>query len=96
MSLGNALGWKHNHAPGIETRDGVLTSWPVSLGAQPSEAEQAVIVAEFEARQAIVSTIEGLESEVTPRRQREAILGTDLGWLAAQESLIATERAKLT
>jgi hypothetical protein len=32
---------------------------------------------------------------VTPRRMREAVLGTDGGWLATQDALIAAERAKL-
>lgn len=36
-----------------------------------------------------------LEAQITPRRTREAILGTDNGWLANQESLIAIERNKL-
>lgn len=39
--------------------------------------------------------IRRLEGEVTQRRMREAALGTDGGWLANQESLIAAERAKL-
>ncbi len=42
-----------------------------------------------------LAEIARLESEITPRRTREAILGTDNGWLANQESLIATERNKL-
>jgi hypothetical protein len=36
-----------------------------------------------------------LESTVTNRRVREAIAGTDAGWLANVESLIAIERGKL-
>lgn len=44
---------------------------------------------------AAMDEIHRLEAEITPRRQREAILGTDNGWLANQESLIAIERAKL-
>jgi hypothetical protein len=43
----------------------------------------------------IISGIETLEAAITPRRMREAILGVDGGWLAAQEVLIAAERAKL-
>lgn len=42
-----------------------------------------------------LSEIARLEGEVTPRRMREAVLGTDGGWLENQESLIAAERAKL-
>lgn len=39
--------------------------------------------------------IRRLESQITERRKREAILGTDNGWLAAQEALIQIERDKL-
>ena len=39
--------------------------------------------------------IEKLESSITSRRYREAIAGTDDGWLANQENLIAVERGKL-
>ena len=43
----------------------------------------------------ILAEVTRLESQITPRRIREAVLGTDSGWLAAQEALIAIERAKL-
>lgn len=46
-------------------------------------------------RRNALAEISRLESEITPRRTREAILGTDGGWLANQESLIAAERTKL-
>lgn len=39
--------------------------------------------------------IQGLEAAITPRRTREAILGTDDGWLVEQEALISAERSKL-
>jgi len=41
--------------------------------------------------------IKRLEGEITPRRMREALLNTEFpeGWIASQEVLIATERAKL-
>lgn len=48
MTLGAALGWKFDNAPGISTVDGVLTAWPEdSLGPAPTEAEQAAIMAEY-------------------------------------------------
>ena len=96
ITLGQALGWKHNHAEGITTRDGVLTEWPVALGTPPTEAEQAAIVAEYEAHQAIMDEILRLEALETPRRIAEAHL-TDEGkaWIVANRDLIATERAKL-
>ncbi|MGG7581042.1 hypothetical protein [Rhizobium sp. Nf11,1] len=49
MSLGMALGWKFNNAPGILTVDGVLTGWPEALGDIPTEEEQEEILAEYEA-----------------------------------------------
>ncbi len=36
-----------------------------------------------------------LESQITPRRIREAVLGIDNGWLDTQDSLIIIERNKL-
>jgi hypothetical protein len=42
-----------------------------------------------------MSAILALEAEITPRRIREAILGTDSDWLKNKEAEIATERSKL-
>ncbi|MDB4312229.1 hypothetical protein N9937_02240, partial [bacterium] len=39
--------------------------------------------------------IADLEAQVTPRRMREAVLGTDAGWLATKEAEIAALRAML-
>lgn len=36
-----------------------------------------------------------IEATITPRRTREAILGTDNGWLADQEAAIALLRQQL-
>lgn len=46
-------------------------------------------------RNAALFEIDRLEGQITSRRLREATLGTDGGWLANQETLIAAERAKL-
>jgi hypothetical protein len=46
------------------------------------------------ARNAKVKILQ-LELEITPRRIREAVLGTDNGWLANQQNLIQIERNKL-
>ena len=69
------------------------------------EDELAVATAELKARaeaweagttkRNAIAKISKLESQITPRRTREAILGTDNGWLTTQESLIAIERNKL-
>lgn len=47
--LGYAIGWKFNHQPGMSTVDGGLTQWPASLGAWPSDVQQAQWVSEYEA-----------------------------------------------
>ena len=44
---------------------------------------------------AVKQKILELEVEITPRRIREAILGTDSEWLKNKEAEIATERSKL-
>jgi hypothetical protein len=45
--------------------------------------------------QNVLSQIAKLEATITPRRQREAILGIDNGWLADVNAQIAALRAKL-
>ena len=44
---------------------------------------------------AALTEIARLEGQVTQRRLREAALGTDAGWLANQDTLIAAERVKI-
>ena len=66
-----------------------------------SEAEEAARDAEEKAwtdgkaERDIKRTIRTLEAEISPRRMREAILGTDSDWLKNKEAEIATERGKL-
>tara|TARA_R110000765_G_scaffold349831_3_gene439865 strand:+ start:47 stop:451 length:405 start_codon:yes stop_codon:yes gene_type:complete len=72
----------------IVTADGVTTV----MKSRPLTAEE---IADRE-RDIVQQEINRLEEEVTPRRTREAILGTDDGWLANQDALIAAERAKLS
>ena len=66
-----------------------------------SEAEEAARDAEEkawtdgQAERDIKRTIRTLEAEISPRRMREAILGTDSDWLKNKEAEIATERGKL-
>ena len=45
--------------------------------------------------QNVLSQIAKLEASITPRRQREAILGIDNGWLADVNAQIVALRAKL-
>lgn len=46
-------------------------------------------------RSLTLSKIAELEAMITPRRLREAVLGTDGGWLETIDAKIATLRAKL-
>jgi len=39
--------------------------------------------------------IAAIEATITPRRMREAVLGTDNGWLAAVDAQIASLRSQL-
>lgn len=62
------------------------------------EIEWAAQVLEYQKEQPkilIKAEIAALEALITPRRTREAILGTDGGWLAQQEAAIAALRAQL-
>lgn len=52
-------------------------------------------VVPFEPNAPILNRIKALEMKVTQRRLREAALGTDGGWLANQDALMAIERGKL-
>lgn len=47
-------------------------------------------------RELILAQIAALESQITVRRTREAILGTDGGWLANIDTQIAVLRAELS
>jgi hypothetical protein len=63
--------------------------------------EEAQCKADYLADQAhieanrVLNEIIALEASITLRRTREAILGTDNGWLAEQEAAIAALRAQL-
>lgn len=48
-------------------------------------------------KETALAEIDRLEALITPRRLRDAIAGTEQteGWLASQETLIATQRSKL-
>lgn len=55
--IGAILGWKFNHAPGIETRDGVITAWPESLGPVPTPEQIDAWTSEYEAAVAAPATV---------------------------------------
>lgn len=47
---GDVIGWKTNHHPGITTRDGQITNWPVDAPfPEPDQATHDVWAAEFDA-----------------------------------------------
>lgn len=56
---------------------------------------QELAASQEQPKLAIKADIAALESSITPRRTREAILGTDNGWLAQQETAIASLRQQL-
>jgi len=58
------------------------------------DTQEAAIEAELP-KLVIKGQITMLESSITDRRQREAILGIDNGWLAAKNAEIAALRAQL-
>ena len=61
-----------------------------------NDADVTAKVAELEIRDGIQAEIDRLEATVSPRRMREAVAGgAGADWLAAVETAIATERAKL-
>jgi len=90
--IGAVIGWKFSHQAGMETVDGVITAFP---GGIPSQSDQDAWTAEYAVVEAAMAEITRLEAEITPRRVREAILGTDSDWLKNQEAEIATQRGKL-
>ena len=78
----DGLGWRAVSGPddvGLDETYSETQPAPVA----PSAADQ------------VKAQIAELEAQVTPRRMREAVLGTDGGWLAAQDAAIAALRAKL-
>ena len=83
-----------------ERVDGEMPS--ITIGAMKREGknlvydsllDSAAILARNKVK--IKADIAALEATITPRRTREAILGTDKGWLAQQEAAIAALRAQL-
>jgi|GEM_PF-3023757 len=74
-----------------------------TAGAFDANGKQVVVdfalvdveAARLKAFSLVMAEISRLEGEITQRRIREAVLGTDGGWLANQDGLIAAERLKL-
>ena len=62
---------------------------------EPARDAEEKAWSDGKAERDIKRTIRTLEAEISPRRMREAILGTDSDWLKNKEAEIATERGKL-
>ena len=79
-NIGIVIGWKHNHQPGMSTRDNVITEFP---GGIPSQADQDTWTAEYEAYLPTQQWQETMaESDSSMTRMWEDFLtlnGTD-GW----------------
>ena len=95
-TTGEKVGYVNNLFDGVQEGQTILIPEAGYIWQDGKWVAPPPPTAEELARQAILKEIARLEAEAAqPRRIREAILGTDNGWLAAQEALIATERAKL-
>ncbi len=65
--------------------DAAYTAW-LKAGSLPTKITQ---------NDMLLLQIESLESSITPRRVREAVLGIDSGWLKSANDKIAALRGKL-
>lgn len=68
--IGAALGWKYNYVEGIETRDGIITKWPSSLGEEPNKSQLEIIEQEY--KDYLIST-EITEDEIILEHIRSTI-----------------------
>jgi hypothetical protein len=59
--IGDVLGWKFNHAPGIATRDGAVVAWPAALGPPPTQADIDTWTAEYAAAKPDVDAAAALD-----------------------------------
>ena len=67
-----------------------------TIQADPAGYPVAVEPSAPSADEVIKAQIVELEASITPRRMREALLGTDGGWLAGVDAQIAALRGQLT
>ena len=59
-NIAEVIGWKHNHQPGMSTRDGVITDFP---GGIPSQADQDTWTVEYDAHVSATAYIEARSAE---------------------------------
>lgn len=101
MSLFNALNYLYPNAvvgaDYILRNDGdgdYIADWHLSTP-QPTQDDLSAAEAIADEKITIKNTIAELESTITERRYREAILGIDNGWLKNINDQIAALRSKL-
>jgi len=80
-NIGAALGWKHNHTPGICTVEGVITKWPDGLGPKPTASDIIAIQSEYDAATALE----------TLRAKRDQLLH-DTDWWASSDLSISEDQ----
>ena len=89
-NLGAILGWKHNHEPGIRTIDGIITAWPPSLGAFPTQAQIDAWTAEFAAAGVEQRQIDTVKL-VTAGKDVALVLVELVDWLLANTAMQAAD-----
>lgn len=72
-----------------------LGSWPGGMTIATDEQIQAILNPTKSSKQIALEKILALESKVTDRRIREAVLGTDNGWLKSINDEIVVLRTQL-
>jgi|TARA_R100000008_G_scaffold76096_1_gene55717 proline racemase len=78
----------------VDNPGGDISYWIVNASEKSVTFDKSTSDADVALR-TIMKKIENFEREITPRRIRDAILGTDDNWLKNKEAEIATERGKL-
>jgi|TARA_R110000824_G_C15194486_1_gene675113 hypothetical protein len=91
MSLGNALGWKFNHQPGMATLDGVITEFP---GGIPTQADQDTWIIEYEAHLRATQYQRDRKAEYDKLNQFELIGEDSINGTANHRDAIAAIKAR--
>ncbi len=73
------------------SQDDIIPAHLVSITSAEADAIRAALVPQPTVQDQIVA----IEATITQRRLREALLGTDAGWLANVDAQIAALRAQL-
>lgn len=92
-----ALIWKNGFAEGLSVSENkTITQWPSAWGEKPTQKEIDALKKEYSAHLSLLTQIESLEGQITPRRFREAIVSLDgKQWLEKIELQIKALRDKI-